>query len=113
MTLQELANSGAKIKVNSRLHARFLVAYSKQLAKERDGNEWMNGLLLIGSFDFNKDCIGLDRHDAGILTKYPDLSSRPFSYLTRYGMKQVRSICQVEMHKHDKHKSYSCERERK
>jgi hypothetical protein len=72
-TLQELANSGVKIKMNIRLHARFLVAYSSQLARERDGNEWMNGQLLIGSFDFNKDCIGLERHDAGILTKYPDL----------------------------------------
>jgi hypothetical protein len=71
--LKELAYCGAEIKVNSRLHARFLVAYSSQLVKERDGNEWMNGLLVIGSFDFNAECIGLERHDAGIKTQYPDL----------------------------------------
>jgi hypothetical protein len=33
----------------------------------------MGGLLLIGSFDFNTECIGKDRYDAGIKTKHPDL----------------------------------------
>lgn len=27
----------------------------------------------MGSFDFNTECIGLDRYDAGIKTKHPDL----------------------------------------
>jgi hypothetical protein len=38
-----------------------------------DGNKWMNGLLVIGSFDFNTKCIGKKRYDAGIKTKHPDL----------------------------------------
>jgi len=61
--LQKLAKAGAEIKFNNRLHARFLVA----------SNPALGGLLLIGSFDFNTECIGKERFDAGIMTKHPDL----------------------------------------
>jgi len=64
--LKKLALVGAKIKVNSRLHARFLVAYSTHLYECR-------GLLVIGSFDFNTECIGRERYDAGVKTTHPDL----------------------------------------
>jgi hypothetical protein len=30
-------------------------------------------LLIIGSFDFNTECIGKERLDAGIKTNHPDL----------------------------------------
>jgi hypothetical protein len=33
----------------------------------------ISGILVIGSFDFNNECIGKERHDAGIMTKNPDL----------------------------------------
>ena len=62
--LKKLAVAGAEIKVNNRLHARFLVAYNPPIAR---------GLLLIGSFDFNTECIGRERYDAGIKTRHPDL----------------------------------------
>jgi len=68
--LRKLANAGAEIKVNDRLHARFLVAYVK--AQKHDYIRYQ-GLLLIGSFDFNTECIGRERYDAGIKTRHPDL----------------------------------------
>ena len=34
--------------------------------------EWI-GTLIIGSFDFNTECIGAERYDAGIKTSHPDL----------------------------------------
>jgi hypothetical protein len=71
--LRKLVDAGAEIKVNDRLHARFLVAYFPELTKHIDGNELRNGLLVVGSFDFNTECIGQDRYDAGIKTKHPDL----------------------------------------
>lgn len=68
--LRKLANAGAEIKVNDRMHARFLVAYNK-VQKHPYIKYW--GLLLIGSFDFNTECIGRERYDAGIKTRHPDL----------------------------------------
>jgi hypothetical protein len=62
--LKKLADAGAEIKFNNRLHARFLVASNPPVK---------SGLLIIGSFDFNKDCIGKERFDAGIKTRHPDL----------------------------------------
>lgn len=64
--LKNLANAGAEIKVNNRLHARFLVAHTPELKTNI-------GLLVIGSFDFNTECIGRERYDAGIKTRHPDL----------------------------------------
>ena len=68
--LRKLAGKGVEIKVNDRLHARFLVAYNKVL-KHPSVKYW--GLLLIGSFDFNTECIGRERYDAGVKTMHPDL----------------------------------------
>jgi len=68
--LRKLAKAGAEIKVNDRLHARFLVAYNP--VQKHEFIEY-RGLLLIGSFDFNTECIGRERYDAGIKTRHPDL----------------------------------------
>jgi hypothetical protein len=64
--LKKLQEKGVEIRVNNRLHARFLVAYYLQ----KNG---ISGTLVIGSFDFNNECIGKERHDAGIRTNNPDL----------------------------------------
>ena len=61
--LMKLADVGAEVKFNNRLHARFLVAHRPAVG----------GLLVVGSFDFNTECIGRERYDAGIITKHPDL----------------------------------------
>ena len=64
--LRKLSNIGAEIRINNRLHARFLVAYHPSTDK-------LSGILVIGSFDFNTECIGKERFDAGIMTRNPDL----------------------------------------
>jgi predicted glycosyltransferase involved in capsule biosynthesis len=64
--LRKLSNKGAEVKVNNRLHARFLVAYY-------ESTERLAGVLIIGSFDFNNECIGRERYDAGIRTSNPDV----------------------------------------
>jgi hypothetical protein len=64
--LRKLASAGAQIKVCNRLHARFFVAYGPS-------QKGIKGFLVIGSFDFNTECIGLERYDAGIRTSNPDL----------------------------------------
>ena len=63
--LRKLCNAGAEVKVNSRLHARFLLAHSPEFPAI--------GLLVIGSFDFNTEGMSKERYDAGIKTKNPDL----------------------------------------
>jgi hypothetical protein len=68
--LKKLCKAGVEVKVNNRIHARFLVAYNIWTQKEKQA--WF-GLLVIGSFDFNTECIGKERYDAGIKTKHPDL----------------------------------------
>ena len=60
--LRKLAKAGVEVKFNNRIHARLLVAHTK-----------ISGLLILGSFDFNTECIGKERHDAGIKTSHPDL----------------------------------------
>ncbi|MFB0559952.1 MAG: phospholipase D-like domain-containing protein [Candidatus Lokiarchaeia archaeon] len=62
--LKKLAEAGAEIRVNIRLHARFLVAHHPVTRR---------GFLLIGSFDFNTEGMGSERYDAGIKTRHPDL----------------------------------------
>jgi len=56
--LRKLCNAGAEIKLNNRLHARFLVAHNPTLKGY--------GLLILGSFDFNSECMGKERYDADI-----------------------------------------------
>ena len=60
--LRKLSKAGVEVKFNNRIHARLLVAYTK-----------ISGLLILGSFDFNTECIGKERYDAGIKTGHPDL----------------------------------------
>ena len=64
--LRRLCRTGVEVKVNSRIHARFLVAHMSKYPET-------GGLLIIGSFDFNTECIGKERLDAGIKTYHPDL----------------------------------------
>jgi len=65
--LRRLSKTGVEVKVNSRIHARFLVARISEFLPKTVG------LLIIGSFDFNTECIGKERLDAGIKTNHPDL----------------------------------------
>ncbi len=69
--LAKLSKAGAEVRVNYRLHSRFLASYSPVfLNKDRTV---YRGTLIIGSFDFNTECIGMERYDGGIKTSHPDL----------------------------------------
>ncbi len=48
------------------MHARLLVAHYPEAPE-------VKSLVIIGSFDFNTECIGMERYDAGIKTFHPDL----------------------------------------
>jgi hypothetical protein len=61
--LRKLSKAGIEVKFNYRIHARLLVAYNS-----------ISALLLLGSFDYNTECIGKERYDAGIKTSHPDLA---------------------------------------
>lgn len=63
--LKKLAKTGAEIKFNNRMHARIFAAYMTKT----------EGVLVLGTFDFNTECIGKERYDAGIKTRHPDLLS--------------------------------------
>ena len=65
--LTKLAESGVEIKFNNRLHARMFIAYTPY------ANSKTSGELVLGSFDFNTECMGRERYDAGIKTSHPDL----------------------------------------
>ena len=63
--LEKLSKAGVKIKLNHRVHARLLIAYNP--------SPIVQGLAIIGSFDFNSECIGKERYDAGVITRHPDI----------------------------------------
>lgn len=65
-TLRKLQNEGIEIRVSEKLHARLFLGYTDQ---EKVG--W--GVLLLGSFDFNRDSLGGQNRNAGIITSHPDL----------------------------------------
>ncbi len=60
--LRKLQKVGVEVKFSSRMHDRLLVAHSSLFA-----------LLILGSFDYNTECIGKERYDARIKTTHPDL----------------------------------------
>ena len=61
-------NAGVEIKISNMVHARLFVAFNRILQTED-----YSGLLVLGSFDFNKEGIAGERFDAGISTQNPDL----------------------------------------
>jgi hypothetical protein len=64
----EREGAGVEIKFSNMLHARLFIAFNRQLQSEE-----VDGLLVMGSFDFNKEGISGERFDAGIYTRSSDL----------------------------------------
>jgi hypothetical protein len=60
--LRKLSKARVEVKFNCRLHARLLVAHTRA-----------SGLLIRGFFDYNTECIGKERYDAGIRINHPHL----------------------------------------
>lgn len=75
--LRRLCKKGVEIKINNRIHARFLVAHISNYPQKT------LGLLIIGSFDFNTDCIGKERLDAGLKTNHPDLVNSALQFFDK------------------------------
>ncbi len=68
-SLRKIQDAGVKIRVNHRTHFRMFLCKSKT-----------KGLLVLGSFDFNKEGMNEERRDAGIYTTHPDLVESAFEY---------------------------------
>ena len=66
--LRKMEANGIEIRINERIHCRLFIGYS-----DRDLNNDSNGVLLLGTFDFNKEGLSEDKINAGILTRHPDL----------------------------------------
>ena len=68
-SLRKIQDAEVEIMVNHRTHFRmFLCKGEKQ------------GLLVLGSFDFNKEGMNEERRDAGIYTTHPDLVESAYEY---------------------------------
>jgi hypothetical protein len=62
-TVKKLVKLGAKIRYNDKIHARLINSYNVY----KWGIE--SGEVIIGSFDFDRECISSSRRDAGIHTR--------------------------------------------
>ena len=65
--LKTMQEKGIEIKINHRLQSRLFIGY--QLLND----DFYGGILIIGSFDFNREGLAGERRDAGIITTHPDL----------------------------------------
>lgn len=72
-SLRRLYDAGAEIRVNQRVHCRMLLCRNRE----------HKGLLILGSFDFNKEGMNEERRDAGIYTTHPDLIESAFTYFNK------------------------------
>ncbi len=60
--LMKLSKSGVEVRFNCSLRARLLIAKNP-----------LTSLLILGSFDYDTECVVTERYDAGIKTSHPDL----------------------------------------
>ena len=68
-SLRKIQDAGAEIRVNIRTHFRMFLCRSAT-----------QGLLVLGSFDFNKEGMNEERRDVGIRTCHPDLVESVYDY---------------------------------
>jgi hypothetical protein len=66
--LRNMQATGIEIRVNTRVHTRLFIGYG-----ECDPNEIGYQVLLLGTFDLNKEGLSGEKINAGILTRHPDL----------------------------------------
>ena len=71
--LRKMQDEDIKIKIHKRIHSRLLLSYTIA-----DSNIY--GMLLLGSFDLNKEGTNAERRDAGIVTEHPDLVKSDIDY---------------------------------
>lgn len=68
-SLRKIQDEEVEIRVNHRTHFRMFLCRSEK-----------QGLLILGSFDFNKEGMNEERRDAGIYTMHPDLVESAYEY---------------------------------
>jgi hypothetical protein len=68
-SLRKIQDAEVEIRVNHRTHFRMFLCKSEK-----------QGLLVLGSFDFNKEGMNEERRDAGIYTTHPDLVESAYEY---------------------------------
>ena len=69
-SLRKIQDAGVEIIVNQRVHCRMFLCRLEEY----------QGLLVLGSFDFNKEGMNEERRDAGIFTQHPDLVESSFKF---------------------------------
>lgn len=79
--LRKIQDAGAKIRYNRRTHFRMFVGKSES-----------QGYLILGSFDFNKEGMTMDRRNAGISTTHPDLVQSAYKYFMKVWQEERDSI---------------------
>jgi hypothetical protein len=72
--LKKMQDAGIEIRISARNHSRLLLVY------RTEEDTVTRGALVVGSFDFNKECFAHERKDAGIVTKHPDLVKSAVSF---------------------------------
>lgn len=89
--LNELKKAGAQIKTNNNMHARMLLV---------DYGGWpiypKFGVLVLGSFDFNKEGLGGSRHDFGIKTSNLILVNSASKFFERIWNSSESEIFEIE-----------------
>ena len=79
--LRKIQDAGAEIRYNRRTHFRMFVCKSES-----------QGYLILGSFDFNKEGMTMDRRNAGISTTHPDLVQSAYKYFMKIWEEKRDSI---------------------
>ena len=74
--LKKMSEKGIEVGINKKIHARLFVAYV-----DRDHLE--EGLLVLGTFDFDEKGLSGERKDAGIITRHPDLMQSAIDFFDR------------------------------
>ena len=79
--LRRIQDAGAEIRYNRNLYFRMFV-----------GKSSVGGILVLGTFDFNRDGMGMNRRDAGIHTSHPDLVQSAYEYFIKVWNEERGSI---------------------
>ncbi len=80
-SLRKIQDAGAEVRWNDKTHFRMFV-----------GTSTIGGVLLLGSFDFNKEGMSRERRDVGIYTTHPDLVQSAYEYFMNVWNEERDSI---------------------
>ena len=79
--MKRIQDAGAEIRYNRNQYFRMFV-----------GTSTIGGVLVLGTFDFNRDGMGMNRRDAGIHTTHPDLVKSAYDFFMKVWKEERGSI---------------------